>query len=779
MSDWPPGRDGGGAGGAGPRTHHPLPPIQRPPTHQEQENSTTNVSQPKSLRSAVFSKLENLVREMQDTEHGVPVRSQKLFFTDIPAAFMGYDLIEWLMDRLCIEDSPVEAVHLANLLCQFGYYFPVSEQKNLLVKDDSSLYRFQSPYFWPSQHHTPDHIEYAIYLYKRAQKNKKIHGLEPGLPDYENDALVHLKRILANKWDFVVMQAEEQLKVAKDRKKGDKIINESQEKAYWRVYKPPPGYNTLVENPPVPLREQKVRARRNNKEMLKHEIQFMSSYHNVSRVKTSKVAEDLLEYTDTFVEWDPLLLGCGPSNPWMSDDTTYWEINKPIPDNPTEKRVRKWAISLEDIVMDPLGIQELLAYMKKEYSHENLRFWLAVQELKRGPGSETKIKKKVKEIYEEFLCKGAKAEINIDGKTMEETRLAMKNPTRNTYDKAAEHVYLLLLKKDCYPRFIRSDHYKALLTSAINPGSSRKRIFNFPQIRKKPSQTQPPQVEGAPGFVSTVAGREGIDPSDFEIYGMDGGVESGDEKTPLNNSSETSRRILCPSGDAPSGRGNESCPWESPGPGPGHTPSRSPSPGPGISDHKSGSGILFIDNNIKGPANSSTSRTVLLTNIPSSDSMAEVHPGTASTTVTNLGQVELDLDHNTGSEAENGNKSAATTGNGTRKKSSSAIQAEEEEGGSEKKNSKSSDESEGAPSPSDARAQCASGGRGSATVNPDSAGETALTSIQTSDSHSGALSCKDNEGKEGEMGEGENGCGWISSQEVCPWEDDSLTPTWL
>ena len=33
--------------------------------------------------------LENLVREMQDPEHGVPVRSQKLFFTDIPAAFMG------------------------------------------------------------------------------------------------------------------------------------------------------------------------------------------------------------------------------------------------------------------------------------------------------------------------------------------------------------------------------------------------------------------------------------------------------------------------------------------------------------------------------------------------------------------------------------------------------------------------------------------------------------------------------------------------------------------
>jgi hypothetical protein len=39
-------------------------------------------------------------------------------------------------------------------------------------------------------------------------------------------------------------------------------------------------------------------------------------------------------------------------------------------------------------------------------------------------------------------------------------------------------------------------------------------------------------------------------------------------------------------------------------------------------------------------------------------------------------------------------------------------------------------------------------------------------------------------GGEAEQGEGgagdggENGC-WITTQDVCPWEDDSLTPTWL
>jgi regulator of G-protein signaling len=170
---------------------------------------------------------------MQDNEHGVPVRSQKIFLTSIPAAFMGYDLIEWLMDRLSIEDSCkretserfiviegmtlysnvnfsflVEAVHLANLLCQFGYYFPVNELKNLFVKDDSSLYRFQTPYYWPSQHHTPDNIEYAIYLAKRSQRNKQKHGLE----DYEMEAYNNLKKILTSKWEFVSMQSDEQVR---------------------------------------------------------------------------------------------------------------------------------------------------------------------------------------------------------------------------------------------------------------------------------------------------------------------------------------------------------------------------------------------------------------------------------------------------------------------------------------------------------------------------------------------------------------------------------------
>lgn len=112
----------------------------------------------------------------------------------------------------------------------------------------------------------------------------------------------------------------------------------------------------------------------------------------------SQVCECLVTYCDTFNEYDPMIQTPLPSNPWVSEDTTFWQLNSSIVDTPTEKRVRRWAISIEEIVSDPTGLQEFTAYLKKEYSHENIRFWLAVNDLRRS--SHTQISKKVKEIYE-------------------------------------------------------------------------------------------------------------------------------------------------------------------------------------------------------------------------------------------------------------------------------------------------------------------------------------------------------------------------------------------
>ncbi|XP_037781525.1 regulator of G-protein signaling 9-like isoform X1 [Penaeus monodon] len=433
---------------------------------------------PLVFAKVLHKEMEALVREMQDPETGVPIRSQKWFLTSIPSSFMGYDLIEWLMERLEIEDSVLapaylakaEAIHLANLLCQYGYFFPVGESRSLIVKDDSSLYRFQTPYYWPSQNHSADSTDYAIYLTKRLSRNKQKHGLE----DYELEAYNKLKKTLSHKWDFITMQADEQVKLAKDRKKGDKIVTDSQERAYWRVYRPPPGFTNCLEIAPVPDKTNMAnRVRKKTVDDLKKDNEFLATAVGRTRQKVSQAGENLLTHFDTYAEYDPQLSCPLPSNPWVTEENVYWILNSPKVDTLTEKRVRRWAISMEELLSDPTGKEEFTNYLRKEYCHENIRFWDAVNELRWGPASD--VAEKVQSIYEEFLKPGAPCEINIDGKTMEKTQLLMKQPTRYTYDLASEHVYVLLLKKDCYPRFLRSEMYKNLIATAIPLPPHKKR----------------------------------------------------------------------------------------------------------------------------------------------------------------------------------------------------------------------------------------------------------------------------------------------------------------
>uniref|UniRef100_W8AZL5 Regulator of G-protein signaling 7 n=1 Tax=Ceratitis capitata TaxID=7213 RepID=W8AZL5_CERCA len=479
-------------------THHHHPPHpNHPPHHQSQPYSAAhNSSSTSSLlggissggssssvgghqqtieklaRPMAFDKMETLMRTMQNDEKPVPVRVQKSIFSNIPSVFMGYDLIEWMMDRLAIEES--EALSIANQLCLHGYFFPVNETKTLAVKDDSSLYRFQTPYYWPWQHKAPDNVEYAIYLAKRSLRNKQRHALE----DYETEALASLHKSLKGKWDFISMQAEEQVRLAKERKRDDKIVVDSQERAYWRVHRPPPGQFTPLEPCPIPSRDRQGFKPNKKKtvEDVQREVDYLRKSLNRTRMKMSQACESLVAYSETFAEYDFFLQPVLPSNPWVTEDITFWQLNNRFVDTPTEKRVKRWAISIEELVSDPTGLQEFTSFLEKEYSHENIRFWIAVNRLRRSAHSQ--VPRKVKEIYEEFLKPGAPCEINIDGKTMESVLKGLKNPSRFTFDSASEHIYTLLLKKDCYPRFIRSEHYKRLLEAGVPP-SHKKRFFNF------------------------------------------------------------------------------------------------------------------------------------------------------------------------------------------------------------------------------------------------------------------------------------------------------------
>uniref|UniRef100_A0AAZ3S0H6 RGS domain-containing protein n=1 Tax=Oncorhynchus tshawytscha TaxID=74940 RepID=A0AAZ3S0H6_ONCTS len=375
--------------------------------------------------------MEDVIAHMQDETNGIPVRTVKSFLSKIPSVFSGK------IHFFIVTVKRLEALHLGTLMAAHGYFFPISDHV-LTLKDDGTFYRFQTPYFWPSNCWEPENTDYAVYLCKRTMQNKA--RLE--LADYEAESLARLQRAFARKWEFIFMQAEAQAKVDKKRDKIERKILDSQERAFWDVHRPVPGcVNTTEADIKKSSRMKQPHKTRKSVYGLQNDIQSHSPAHTPApevkepteeeirdqiqhwqaqldrhRLKMSKVAESLLSYTGQYVEYDPFFTSPEPSNPWISDDITVWELET--------------------------------------------RFWLAVQEVKKRPIRE--VPTRVQEIWQEFLAPGAPSAINVDSKSYDKTTQNVKDPGRYAFEDAQEHIYKLM-KSDSYSRFLRSTFYQELL----------------------------------------------------------------------------------------------------------------------------------------------------------------------------------------------------------------------------------------------------------------------------------------------------------------------------
>uniref|UniRef100_A0A913HDF3 Regulator of G-protein signaling 7 n=1 Tax=Strongyloides stercoralis TaxID=6248 RepID=A0A913HDF3_STRER len=183
----------------------------------------------------IYTKIETLIKSMLDTVDGVPIRTVKSFLSKIPSVFTGQDLIAWIMKHCDVVDLS-DALHLAHLIAAHGYLFQIDDHI-LTVKNDGTFYRFQTPYFWPSNCWEPENTDYAVYLCKRTMQNKAHLELE----DFEAENLAKLQKMFSRKWEFVFMQAEAQYKVDKKRDRMERQILDSQERAFWDVHRPVPG----------------------------------------------------------------------------------------------------------------------------------------------------------------------------------------------------------------------------------------------------------------------------------------------------------------------------------------------------------------------------------------------------------------------------------------------------------------------------------------------------------------------------------------------------------
>uniref|UniRef100_A0A3Q2Y8J4 Regulator of G protein signaling 6 n=1 Tax=Hippocampus comes TaxID=109280 RepID=A0A3Q2Y8J4_HIPCM len=396
--------------------------------------------------------IENIVSRIQDEKAGgVAIRTVKSFLSKIPSVVSGVDIVQWLMKNLSIDD-PAEAIHLGSLIAAHGYIFPISDHV-LALKDDGTLYRFQSPYYWPSNCWEPENTDYG----ESHIVNQKTTTIERGNLMYAN--LARLQRAFARKWEFIFLQAEAQVKIDRKKDKADRKVLDSQERAFWDVHRPVPGCVNTTEmdirkcrrekNPhrvkrsvygvpddsqsqPSPVHISSTPARKLTQEDVEKEISFLNLQLGRHCMKVSKVAESLMGYTEQFLEYDPLVSAVEPSNPWISDDTTFWDLE--ASHDPTQQRVKKWGFSLEEALKDPAGRDQFLKFLETEFSSENLRFWLAVQDLKRQPLQD--VPARAQEIWQEFLAEGAPSSINLDSHSFERTSQNLKDPGRYSFEDA-------------------------------------------------------------------------------------------------------------------------------------------------------------------------------------------------------------------------------------------------------------------------------------------------------------------------------------------------------
>ena len=197
----------------------------------------------------------------------------------------------------------------------------------------------------------------------------------------------------------------------------------------------------------------------------------------------------------------------------MTDDTTFWDINVPLVDNPSQLRVKRWSFSFRELLTDPTGVQHFMKFCESEFSGESLKFFLACQDIKQAPTSEiptlaNKIYKYLREFYflknqksyflptSEFLSSEGGAEVNVNDSIKTRIGKKLTEPTRfekwiclinknwwlcvfvccrcrDLFIEAEKHIFELM-KKNSYSRYVLSDLYKEkLMHAAITAAKKR------------------------------------------------------------------------------------------------------------------------------------------------------------------------------------------------------------------------------------------------------------------------------------------------------------------
>ncbi|XP_032814690.1 regulator of G-protein signaling 4-like isoform X1 [Petromyzon marinus] len=124
---------------------------------------------------------------------------------------------------------------------------------------------------------------------------------------------------------------------------------------------------------------------------------------------------------------------------------------------PSQDEAHAWAESLDKLLVHKYGLAAFQAFLRTEFSEENINFWLACEDYKKTK-SAAKLTSKARKIFSEYIAIQSPNEVNLDSCTRELTAANLAKPTADAFDVAQKRIFGLM-EKDSYPRFLRSQLY--------------------------------------------------------------------------------------------------------------------------------------------------------------------------------------------------------------------------------------------------------------------------------------------------------------------------------
>ncbi|KAM8884003.1 regulator of G-protein signaling 8 [Synchiropus picturatus] len=130
----------------------------------------------------------------------------------------------------------------------------------------------------------------------------------------------------------------------------------------------------------------------------------------------------------------------------------------------SREELEKWAESLDALLNSHLGVSVFGAFLRSQFSEENLQFYQACEQYKHS-SNKFSLQRRAKDICATYILPGSPREVNLDSKTRDLTIQLLQAPSHTSLNYAQKRIYSLL-DLDCYPRFLQSIVYQSLLKEA-------------------------------------------------------------------------------------------------------------------------------------------------------------------------------------------------------------------------------------------------------------------------------------------------------------------------